>query len=166
MIRLYLMRHGIAIDREDPQCPPEPERPLTREGIEKTRAAARGLRALGIKPAALLTSPYLRAVQTAELAGEALGLRAFKLHRTDALLPEAEPAALFRELARLRVPEIICFGHAPNMDLLIAHALGTARTFTAMKKAGVACLDFSTFATGRASLLWLMTPKSLRLMAG
>jgi phosphohistidine phosphatase len=166
MTRLYLMRHGIAIDREERACPAEAERFLTEEGVKKTRAAALGLRRLEIQPRALLTSPYLRAVQTAELTCEALGLPATKLQRTDGLLPEAEPATLFRELARLRTPEIICFGHAPNLDLVIAHALGTPRPVCALKKAGVACLDISSFAAGRGSLVWLLTPKALRQMAG
>ena len=66
-MRLYLMRHGIAIDREDPDCPSDPERYLTPKGIQRTRAAARGLRALRVKPTALLTSPFVRAVQTGEV---------------------------------------------------------------------------------------------------
>ena len=69
-MRLYLMRHGIAIDREDVDCPPEPERYLTPKGIQRTRAAARGLRDLRIKPASLLSSPYVRAVQTGEIVCE------------------------------------------------------------------------------------------------
>ncbi len=73
-MRLYLMRHGIAIDREDPDCPPDPERYLTPKGIQRTRAAARGLRALRVKPTALLTSPFVRAVQTGEIVCEVLGL--------------------------------------------------------------------------------------------
>src|SRR5581483_8354066 len=83
-MRLYLMRHGIAIDREDPDCPPDPERFLTPKGIQRTRAAARGLRALRVKPAALLTSPYVRAVQTGEIVCEVLGLDAKQLRTTDA----------------------------------------------------------------------------------
>lgn len=162
MTRLYLIRHGIAIDREDPECPPEAERYLIPKGVQKTREVARGLRELGWKPDALLTSPYLRAVQTAEIFCEALGLRASKLRRTDALLPESEPAVLFRELSRLRAAEVLCFGHAPNVDLVIAHALGAPRAVTTMKKAGVACLELSSFAAGRGSLLWLAGPKMLR----
>jgi len=88
-MRLYLMRHGIAIDREDPDCPPDPERYLTPKGIQRTRAAARGLRALRVKPAALLTSPYVRAVQTGEIICEVLGLDCKQLKTTDALKPEA-----------------------------------------------------------------------------
>ena len=70
---LYLVRHGIAVDRNDPKSPPEPERPLTAKGVQKTRAAALGLQALGAKPDVLITSPYVRAAQTAEIFAEALG---------------------------------------------------------------------------------------------
>jgi len=60
---LYLVRHGIAVDREDPQAPSEPERPLTAKGVQKTRAAALGLQSLHVKPDVLITSPYVRAAQ-------------------------------------------------------------------------------------------------------
>ena len=46
---LYIVRHGLAVDRTDPHAPAEPERPLTRKGIEKTRTAMLGLRELGVK---------------------------------------------------------------------------------------------------------------------
>jgi phosphohistidine phosphatase len=163
MIRLYLMRHGIAIDREDPDCPPEAERYLTPKGVAKTRAAAQGLRALGVKPDTVITSPYLRAVQTAEIACEALRFRPAKLRRSDALLPEADPAQILRELARIRPREVLCVGHAPNLDLVIAHALGSERTVTTLKKAGVACLDLTS--THRGTLLWIYPPRALRTLA-
>jgi len=166
MIGLYLMRHGLAIDQEDPECPPEAERYLTTKGIEKTRAAAQGLARLGIQPDGLLTSPYLRAVQTAELVCEALALPPAKLRRSDALLPEADPGDLFRELGRLRSREIICFGHAPNLDLVIAHTLGAGRTVTHLKKAGIAYLELASFSSGKGSLIWLAPPRLLRLAAG
>ena len=69
-MRLYLMRHGIAIDREDPDCPEETQRYLTAKGTQRTRSAAHGLADLGVKPAGLLTSPYIRAVQTAEIVAK------------------------------------------------------------------------------------------------
>ena len=164
-MRLYLMRHGIAVDREDPECPSEAERYLTPKGMEKTRAAAWGLRALDVKPEAMFTSPYLRAVQTAEIACEALGFRPGKLQRTDALLPESDPGDLFRELGRCKGSEVLCCGHAPNLDLVIAHALGTAHPVTALKKAGAACLELSHLAAGRGELIWIMTSKALRGLA-
>src|SRR6202012_5881267 len=84
-MRIYLVRHGIAIDREDPDCPSEAERYLTPKGIQRTRQAARGLRELGVKPAALLTSPLVRAVQTGEIFCDVLGIDPKQLHATDAL---------------------------------------------------------------------------------
>jgi phosphohistidine phosphatase len=160
-MRLYLMRHGIAIDREDPDCPPEAERYLTPKGIQRTRAAARGLRALRVKPAALLTSPYVRAVQTGEVVCEVLGLDPKQLRTTDALKPEAKPARLVEELGRLG-GEVICFGHAPHMDEFIAHALKATAPFTALKKSGVACLDIDSLAPLRATLFWVLTSRILR----
>ena len=70
---LYIVRHGIAVDRTDPKSPPEPERPLTAKGVQKTRSAALGLKELGVKPDVLITSPYVRAAQTAEIFAEAVG---------------------------------------------------------------------------------------------
>jgi phosphohistidine phosphatase len=159
---LYLVRHGIAIERDDPHCPVEAERHLTAKGVEKTRAAAAGLRALGIKPRALLSSPYLRALQTAEIVCDELGLPLSKLKRTPALLPEAAAAELFRELKRVHVEEVMCFGHAPNLDYVIAHALGCAQRVTALKKAGVACVEMESVTAGRGVLQWVATVKMLR----
>ena len=160
-MRLYLMRHGIAIDREDPDCPSDPERYLTPKGIQRTRAAARGLRALRVKPAALLTSPYVRAVQTGEIVCEVLGLDPKQLRTTDALKPEAKPARLAEELARLG-GEVICFGHAPHLDEFIAHALKATAPFTSLKKSGAACLDIDSLAPLRATLFWVLTSRILR----
>ncbi|MDP9147713.1 MAG: histidine phosphatase family protein, partial [Acidobacteriota bacterium] len=90
---LYIVRHGIAIDREDPKCPPDPERYLTEEGIEKTRQVAKGVAALGAGADLLLSSPYVRAMQTAEIFASALGYSKQKIRKTDLLLPGAEPSA-------------------------------------------------------------------------
>jgi phosphohistidine phosphatase len=160
-MRLYLMRHGIAIDREDPDCPADAERYLTPKGIQRTRVAARGLRALRVKPVALLTSPYVRAVQTGEIVCEVLGLDSKQLRTTDALKPEAKPARLAEELTRLG-GEVICFGHAPHMDEFIAHALKATAPFTALKKSGVACLDIDSLAPLRATLFCVLTSRILR----
>src|SRR5579864_3335635 len=95
---LYLVRHGPAVDRSDPKCPPETERPLTAKGLQKTRAAALGLSFLGAKPDVLITSPYVRAVQTAEIFAEALGFPPDKLRMSEALKPAANPAEIVKEV--------------------------------------------------------------------
>jgi phosphohistidine phosphatase len=161
---LYLVRHGPAVSRAQPSAPNDPERPLTPKGMEKTRAAMRGLRQMCVEPEAMLTSPYLRAAQTAEIACEVLGFSRDKLRRSDALLPTGDPSVLFRELSRIHAREMMCFGHAPQMDLALAHAIGLDETATELKKAAVACLEITKFSPLRAKLLWLATPGMLRKM--
>src|SRR5271156_2521374 len=102
---LYLVRHGIAVDPNDPKSPPEPERPLTAKGVQKTRAAALGLQALGVKPDVLITSPYVRAAQTAELLAETLGFSPQKSRPHATLKPAGSPADFIREVNRLRAKE-------------------------------------------------------------
>src|SRR6202140_5468933 len=102
MMRLYLVRHGVAVDREDPDSPPDTERPLTPKGVKKSHAAAVGLRALGVKPDAVLTSPWLRAVQTAEIFCEVIGFPSNKIIRTDFLKGTSTPTELLRELAKMK----------------------------------------------------------------
>jgi phosphohistidine phosphatase len=161
---LYLMRHGIAIEHADPECPADPERFLTKKGIEKTRAVALGLRAMGIQPNAMLSSPYVRAAQTAEIAAAALGYPRDKVRMTEVLIFGHKPAELFRELAKIRANEVFCVGHAPHLDEVIAAVLGCRGTVTSLKKAGVACLELKSAATPRGSLLWLCTPRTLRVL--
>jgi phosphohistidine phosphatase len=159
---LYLLRHGVAIDREDPECPPDPERFLTREGVEKTRQVARGLRKLGVKPDLILSSPLVRAVQTAEIAAAELSYPKEKIRRTELLEPDGDPAELMKEISGWKKEEVLCAGHAPQLDEMIAHAVGVRAAFTSLKKAGAACLEFHSPAASRATLLWLMSPKVLR----
>jgi phosphohistidine phosphatase len=161
---LYLVRHGIAVDRSDPKCPPEAERPLTARGVQKTRSAALGLRALGVKPEMLITSPYVRAAQTAEIFAEALGFTVEKIRVSESLKPAENPSEILKELSRLRAKEVACFGHAPHLDLLIAQLGGARGPFTALKKAGVASFE-ETSGRGHWELRWILTPKVLRELA-
>ena len=141
-MELYVVRHGIAIDREDPKCPPDPERYLTEEGVEKTKQVAKGIAALGITADLFLTSPYVRATQTAEIFASALDYAKQRIRRTDLLLPGAEPSLLFRELAKdKQASSVFLFGHAPQLDDVIATALGSKKHVTALKKAGVALVE-------------------------
>jgi phosphohistidine phosphatase len=156
------MRHGPAVDHEDPECPPDPERYLTPKGVERTRAAAQGLLELSVKPTALFTSPYVRAVQTGEIVCETLDLDPKDLHATDALKSEAKPQRLAEELSKIKAGEAICFGHGPQLDEFIAYAVRADAAFTSLRKAGVACLEMESFSAPRAALVWVLTAKALR----
>jgi phosphohistidine phosphatase len=160
---LYIVRHGIAIDREDPKCPPDPERYLTEDGIKKTKQAAKGLAALGITADVLISSPYVRAQQTAEIFAAALDYSKQKIRHSDLLLPGADPALFFRELAKdKQSSSVFVFGHAPHLGELIAAALTTKHSITALKKSGVAALTLKRVSPPSAELTWLATPKILR----
>lgn len=158
---LYIVRHGIALDRTDPKCPPEAERPLTVKGLRKTRAAALGMRALGVAPGIMITSPYLRAAQTAEIFAEALEFSAEKIRTSEALKPASQPAEAIKEISCLKVKEVMCFGHAPQVDLMIAHLAGARGAFTELKKAGVACFELAA-PHGKWRLRWFLSPNILR----
>jgi phosphohistidine phosphatase len=165
-MELYVVRHGIAIDREDPKCPPDPERYLTEEGVKKTKCVAKGLAALGPTPGLFISSPYTRALQTAEIFADALDYSRQKIRRTELLLPGAEPTLLFHEIAREKqASSIFLFGHAPQLDDLIATALGSKRHLTSMKKAGVALVELKRISPPIGVLAWLATPKILRRAA-
>ncbi|MGC1903364.1 MAG: phosphohistidine phosphatase SixA [Candidatus Acidiferrum sp.] len=165
-MELYIVRHGIAIDREDPKSPPDPDRYLTEEGVEKTKQVAKGIAALKIKADLLISSPYVRAMQTAEIFATALDYGKQKIRRCDLLLPGTEPSLFYKELAKEKQSgTIFCFGHAPQLDALIAAGLGSKRQITSLKKAGVAMLELKRLNPPNGQLLWLATPKLLRKSA-
>jgi phosphohistidine phosphatase len=162
-MQLYIVRHGIAIDREDPKCPPDPDRYLTEEGIEKTKQVAKGIAALGATADLLMSSPYVRAMQTAEIFADALDYPKQKIRRTDLLLSASEALVFYRELAKDKQSStVFCFGHAPHLDDLIAAGLGSKHPVTSLKKAGVALLELKRVSPPSGELVWLATPKLLR----
>ena len=162
-MQLYIVRHGIAIDREDPKCPSEAERYLTEDGIKKTRQVAKGLAALGLHADLMVSSPYVRAMQTAEIFAAALEYPKPKIRHSESLLPGAEPAVFLRELAKEKsVSSVFCFGHAPHLDGLLAAAIGAQRHITSLKKAGVAFVELKRLSPPNGELIWLITPKLVR----
>jgi phosphohistidine phosphatase len=165
MMHVYLIRHGIAVDREDPKCPPDTERPLTPKGIKRTLAAAQGLRALDVTPNAVLTSPWLRAAQTAEIFCETIGYPPRKIIRTDTLKGTSSPAELLHELQSMKAKVVFCFGHEPHLHLVIGHVLHTNAKITELKKAGIAVLELQRMAPPEGRLLALYPPGTLRLLA-
>ncbi|OGB94581.1 MAG: hypothetical protein A2Z31_09875, partial [candidate division NC10 bacterium RBG_16_65_8] len=121
----------------------------------------RGITALGLSFDRVLTSPYLRALQTAELVADELGLKV-QVERTPHLAPDGCPRALMdliasQSSARSRV---LVVGHEPYLSELISVLVaGDERTAITMKKAGLCKLAMQTARYGRcASLEWLLTP--------
>lgn len=162
-MHLYIVRHGIAVDREDPKCPADPERFLTDEGMDKTRDAAKGVAEIATVPDLMLTSPYLRAVQTAEIFASVLEYSKQKIRKTELLLPGAEPLQLFRELAKDKgLSSVFVFGHAPHLDDVLATAVASKHHISSVKKAGVALVELNRLVPPSGELVWLAIPKLLR----
>jgi phosphohistidine phosphatase len=160
-VLIHLLRHGIAVDRADPDCPPEAERYLTKKGKLRSREAARGLAWLSIEPDLVLTSPWLRARQTADIAVEEIGCKA-RPETSDALLWDAAPARLLKQLVERKPESALCVGHAPHLDVFIAYLVGCELPLTELRKAGLAVLHADRLAPGRGVLLAIYPPRVLR----
>jgi phosphohistidine phosphatase len=159
-MRLLIIRHAIAVARGTPDIADE-ERPLTRRGIRRFQAAARGLAAITRRPDVLLTSSLIRARQTAEIAARAWGR----------IEPEEEGAlagATFNEVAaaveKHPTDAFVCIvGHEPDVSGLLARLMGTKReerlTF---KKGGAALVDIPGPLAEGGGLIWYLPPRVLR----
>ena len=159
------MRHGIAVDRDDPDCPADPERYLTERGKERTRLAARGLAALEITPQLALVSPYVRAQQTADIAIEALGL-GMRRETVQALTPMGSTREVAQRIDAASEPSILCVGHLPSLDLLAAALVGASRPVTSLKKAGVISVQCHAGGLGQGWLAAVYPPAALRRLGG
>lgn len=163
-MELFVLRHAIATVRGEEGLSHDSDRPLTEKGIAKLRRVTRGMRTLGLSFDLILTSPYLRALQTAEGVAEAMGAGK-TLERTPHLAPDGDPRALI-DLVRSRTgtnARILVVGHEPYLSQLISVlASGEEHTGIAMKKAGLCKLAIRTLRYGRcASIEWLLPPAHL-----
>lgn len=155
---IYILRHGIAEDGHPGQ--PDSERALTPEGKKKLRAVLRTASAAGVSPTLILTSPYKRAVQTAQLASEILNYNGDML-RTHALEPGSRPQAVWEEIrVHKDEPSILLAGHEPLFSALTAYLLGSPDLPIDFKKGALACVEVDHFGPEpQAILKWMLTPK-------
>lgn len=161
-MRLLIVRHATAVPRGTPGLS-DPERPLTPAGEKKFEAAAKGLAAILDPPDALLTSPLLRALQTAEIAAAAWGK--VRPKKTPALAVDR-----FEELAEVvdgyRDKDLVAVvGHEPWLSALLARLLGTPQDDRlAFKKGGAALVDLPEGLGGGGRLVWYLPPRLLRAL--
>ena len=142
---LWLLRHGEAADGS-----PDAERPLTEKGEEQARMAGRALKKIGVLPAACLTSPKVRAADTARIACEELGIE-----------PQLEPKLAGgpfdpEALAAGLGDGVLLVGHDPDFSMAV-HSLTGAQV--RMKKGGLAGVE-------KGELKVLLRPSDTRAIAG
>jgi phosphohistidine phosphatase len=162
-IQLCFFRHGIAIERDDPSVTSDAERPLTDDGERKTRTAAEGLARLGAGYDKILTSPWLRARQTAAILAEVLGLPAPQV--LPQLAGDRAPTELVEALSGSRGKLMLLVGHEPLLSATVVHLLGGDWSLD-LKKAGACSIEVDALPPRKsATLLWHLTSRQLRLMA-
>jgi phosphohistidine phosphatase len=166
MQELLVVRHAIARDRLESmaQDMADAHRPLTAAGRKKMAQAALGLQQLCPAITTILTSPLLRAQQTAEILGDYYP--ATRVSECQQLSPEYDTTALIHSLRTVQGKRLALVGHEPGLSTLITTLIcGGDSGAIKLKKGGVALLQFTDhIAPGEGVLQWLLTPKQLHLM--
>jgi phosphohistidine phosphatase len=150
---MILLRHATAVPHGSAGLD-DADRPLIAAGEREARDAGRALRAMRVRPDRIVTSPLVRARQTAQLAAAELGMKTFQ---DDALRPGFGQEALEGLFARHDGDCLVLVGHDPDFSQIVRDLSGAR---VAMAKGGVARIDLPS-----GELRWLLRPKVLRLIA-
>jgi phosphohistidine phosphatase len=159
-MNLYIIRHAIAVDEGSPEYEKDSQRPLTDKGKKKMRQIAKGLHAIGVRFDLILSSPYVRAQETAEILADVFKLKK-KIAFSDNLVPMGDPDLLIAELnEKYSADSIVFVGHEPQLTHLIGLLVSdNANVDVTLKKGGVCSLSADDLHhTRKATLEWLLTP--------
>jgi phosphohistidine phosphatase len=139
-MEIWVLRHAKA--EEGGPATPDEGRALTPDARKKMRSAARAIARLEPKFDAILTSPLLRARQTAEPVARALSL-SDDLIESEALAPGADPKEILREIEKRRLGSALLVGHMPHLGRLLGYLLtGRSNTLIEIRKAALARIEF------------------------
>ena len=166
-MELYLLRHGLAVERGTTGFKDDALRPLTPKGRRQLRTIAAAIKGMDLRCDLILSSPLQRAKQTAEIIAREIKLKK-RVKFSNALAPGGSAAVLFRQLVRMKpMPARLLFvGHEPDLSRLISLLItGGMRLQMDFKKGGLCKLDIGKLKAGKcATLAWLLTPKQLKQM--
>jgi phosphohistidine phosphatase len=164
-MELYLLRHGIAEDAAAGHS--DASRALTEEGKTKTEAVVRTAEEAGVKPSLILSSPYRRAVETAQVAASVLKY-AGEVTQIRSLVPHGTPVGVWQDLRDYEAEEsILLAGHEPLLGQLIAYLLNSPALRVAVKKSCLVRIDLEGMgAVPRGTLRWMLTPRLSRDKSG
>jgi phosphohistidine phosphatase len=159
-MNLYIIRHAIAVDEGTSDYESDSERPLTDKGRKKMRQIAKSLRNLGVEFDLILSSPYVRARETAEILADVFKMKK-KIVFSDNLIPMGNPELLITEVnEKYSVDSIALVGHEPHLSTLVGLLVAeNAKIDVTLKKGGVCYLSADDLHhEHRATLEWLLTP--------
>jgi phosphohistidine phosphatase len=165
---LYILRHGIAVNRGDPQYPLDSDRPLTIKGMRRMRQIANGMRRMRVAFDAILSSPYKRALETAFVVAREYGVGK-DVQTIQALKAEVLPEEVIRTLLDKfsTCAQLLLVGHDPQLSALISTLTsGSAGSRPLLKKGGLCRLQVDGLQVGKcATLEWLLSPRQLMSIA-
>jgi phosphohistidine phosphatase len=162
-MRLYVIRHAEAMAQGQDGIERDEDRPLTPAGAEESRRLAKALRDQGVKLDKVLTSPLMRAKQTAEGMLAAWGDGAPGLEESEALAPGTRKKKLIRELLAAGGEAVAVVGHNPDLSEFVAWLIGEKNANVTLAKAGVACIEFDGSPCKECGTLnWLVSPEWYR----
>jgi phosphohistidine phosphatase len=157
-MELYLLRHGDAEPRE--ALAHDAERALTAKGKRDVQAVAAQAKIGNVRPDVVLTSPLLRAKETAAIAQKVLGVK--RMLETKALLPDISPETLWKELSTIEGAEhILLCGHEPSFSRL-AQFLLCAKVDVDFKKGAMLRITTPRASEPQGQLRWMITPRVVR----
>ena len=166
-MQLLIVRHADAGDAEEFAKTGQPDsmRPLSSKGRKQIRIAAKALLELVPDVSLIVTSPYVRAVETHDALCAVYGKKVDSAS-TDTLEPERSPDAFSKWLHPRDEDVIAAVGHEPHLSTLVTWFMtGADESRVQLKKGGACLLDFEDQpAKDRATLRWLLTPKQLAAM--
>lgn len=160
-MRLYIVRHAAAAERGDSRYPNDADRPLTDEGRKRFRRMVEKLSDRGFAPGVVATSPYVRALQTAEILAKNVSHEP-AIVKLPALEPDSKLGDLLRWCEGRAEEQIAWVGHMPDVGELTAALIGSRSARVGFSKGAVAAIDFEDRPeAGRGILCWLATAKLL-----
>lgn len=163
-MKLYLLRHAIAEARDESRYPDDSLRPLNAKGRKKMVKIAGHLKDMGISIDLILTSPYVRAHDTARIVVKALDLKKKQLVDSDNLAPSGSAKDLITEIkGKYPLKNLMLVGHEPYLsDLISMLVAGHSSLSVAMKKGGLCSLSIENLVYDKcATLEWLLSPAHL-----
>jgi phosphohistidine phosphatase len=167
-MNIYLLRHGLAVEPGTADYGRDSERWLTPKGERKLWKSTQAMAGLDLTFDLILSSPLVRARQTADIVAEAFGARK-KIELCDALSPGGRARQVVQRInhAQPEPENVLLVGHEPDLGHLVSLLVfGQPGGAVLMKKGGLCKLSVVALKHGRcATLEWLLTPKQMELMA-
>lgn len=168
-MEIYIVRHGDAIDRNDPAITNDAMRWLTEAGRDEVGVTARVMERLGVTPDLILTSPMVRARQTADIIADLIGPESGPV-TSEHLVYGGSFAGILDDISSYGSPRrVVLTGHMPSVGHLVAYLVWGMPEIGIPFRTGEVCrvdLPDASVAPGSGRIRWLIPPKVARKLLG